>query len=109
MFEWSADFEISAYSPGSCGALLYACLEWMFEWSADFEIPAYSPGSCGALLCVLYVWSGCLSGPLILRYQPQGFIQDFKLGGRNPCFVEARQTREVWGHAPPENFDFYIL
>ena len=34
----------------------------------------------------------------------QGFIQDFKLGGGNPCFVEARQTRGVWGHAPPENF-----
>ena len=34
----------------------------------------------------------------------QGFIQDFKLGGGNPCFVEARQTRGVWGHASPENF-----
>ena len=34
----------------------------------------------------------------------QGFIQDFKLGGGNPCFVEARQTRGVWGHAPPRKF-----
>ena len=53
-----------------CSTLRTVCLEWMFEWSADFEISAHSPGSCGALLYVLYVWSGCLSGPLILRYQP---------------------------------------
>ena len=36
----------------------------------------------------------------------QGFIQDLKLGGGNwtPCFFEARITRGVWGHAPPDNF-----
>ena len=39
-----------------------------------------------------------------IHVRTQGFIQDFKLGGGNPCFVEARQTRGVWGHAPPENF-----
>ena len=39
----------------------------------------------------------------------QGFIQDFKLGGGNPCFVEGRQTRGVWGHAPQKIFDLYIL
>ena len=31
----------------------------------------------------------------------QGFIQDFKLGGGNPCFDEARQTRGV---CPPRKF-----
>ena len=41
---------------------------------------------------------------LSYRNALQGFIQDFKLGGGNPCFVEARQTRGVWGHAPPEIF-----
>ena len=52
--------------------------------------------------CVVGDVSGCCR--IVLWNDDQGFIQDFKLGGGNPCFVEARQTREVWGHAPPENF-----
>ena len=52
---------------------------------------------CDILKCPIVSFS-------IICHAPQGFIQDFKLGGGNPCFVEARQTRGVWGHAPPENF-----
>ena len=58
----------------------------------------------------LWAWLQCIGVASrccckeVYRYPHQGFIQDFKLGGGNPCFVEARQTRGVWGHAPPRKF-----
>ena len=50
----------------------------------------------------------------------QGFIQDFFWGGSNctsvrkhaPTRINVRTTwggGGVWGHAPQENFDFYII
>ena len=39
----------------------------------------------------------------------QGFIQDFKLGGGNPCFVEAGKLGGSGGMPPQKIFDLYIL
>jgi hypothetical protein len=35
----------------------------------------------------------------------QGLIQDFFVEGGNSCTWHGIQTRGVWGHAPPENFE----
>ena len=60
---------------------------------------------CKLLNDLIMLGNLCKNSKIIFSFKSkQGFIQDVKLGGGNPCFVEARQTRGVWGHAPPENF-----
>ena len=56
---------------------------------------------CACVRVCVYVHT-CVCVCMYIRVQ--GFIQDFKLGGGNPCFVEARQTRGVWGACPPRKF-----